>query len=334
MKVCIVGGTGNISTPMVDLLLRQGHEVTVFNRGQRHTPPEGVRVITGDRSNREEFESTMQREKFDVAIDMICFSPEDAASDLRAFRDVSHFVQCSTVCTYGIQSDWLPVTEDHPLRPISNYGRNKVACDNLFLEAFYRDGFPVTIIKPSSTYGPQMGLLRQVAWEFSWIARVRQGKPIVVCGDGNALFQFLYVDDAAPAFAGVLGKKECLGQIYNMVRREFVTWADYHRLAMKVIGREVELVGVSLEDLIALNVPGVSICREIFAHHGYYSAEKLFRDVPDYHPVVSLEEGMNRVLEAMDRDGRVPVAEENGWEDRLMRRSAWCAKPVSNEHKA
>jgi nucleoside-diphosphate-sugar epimerase len=318
MKVCIVGGTGNISTPMVDLLLHQGHAVTVFNRGQRHTPPQDVRVIAGDRSNREEFESTMQREKFDAAIDMICFTPDDAASDLRAFRDVSHFVQCSTVCTYGTQSDWLPVTEDHPLRPISDYGRNKVACDNLFLQAFYGDGFPVTIIKPSTTYGPQMGLLRQVAWEFSWIDRVRQGKPVLICGDGNTLFQFLHVDDAAPAFAGVLGKKECLGQIYNMVRREFISWADYHRLAMKVIGREVELVGVPLEDMVALQVPGVSLCREIFAHHGYYSAEKLFRDVPAYHPVVSLEEGMTRVLEAMDREGRVPAAEENGWEDRLI----------------
>jgi hypothetical protein len=77
-------------------------------------------------------------------------------------------------------------------------------------------------------------------------------------------------------------------------------------------------VGVPLEDLIALQVPGVSICREIFAHHGYYSAEKLFRDVPGYHPVVSLEEGMTRVLEAMDREGRVPAAEANGWEDRLI----------------
>jgi nucleoside-diphosphate-sugar epimerase len=318
MKICIVGGTGNISTPMVDLLLQQGHEVTVYNRGQRHRPPAGVRVLIGDRSQRDEFESTMHREKFDAAIDMICFTPEDAASDLRAFRDVGHFVQCSTVCTYGIQSDWLPVTEDHPLRPISDYGRNKVAADNLFLEAFYRDGFPVTIIKPSSTYGPQMGLLRQVAWEFSWIDRVRKGKPLLICGDGNALFQFLYVDDAAPAFAGVLGKRECLGQIYNMVRREFVTWADYHRLAMKVIGREVELVGVPLDDLIALKVPGVDICRDIFAHHGYYSAEKLFRDVPAYHPVISLEAGMTRVLAAMDREGRVPNSDDNEWEDRVI----------------
>jgi nucleoside-diphosphate-sugar epimerase len=126
------------------------------------------------------------------------------------------------------------------------------------------------------------------------------------------------VDDAAPAFAGVLGKRECLGQIYNMVRREFITWADYHRLAMKVIGREVELVGVPLDDLIALKVPGVDICRDIFAHHGYYNAEKLFRDVPGYHPVVSLEEGMTRVLEAMDREGRVPNSDENQWEDSVI----------------
>lgn len=318
MKVCVVGGTGNISTSIVRLLLQQGHEVVCFNRGKRGGAPNEARVIEGDRAHREAYESAMQAEKFDAAIDMICFNRADAESSIRAFRGVRHFVQCSTVCTYGIQSDWLPVSEDHPLRPISDYGRNKVKADAAFMEAFYRDGFPVTIIKPSSTYGPQMGLLRQVAWEFSWVDRVRKGKPIAICGDGNALFQFLYVDDAAPAFACILGREQCLGQTYNMVRRGFISWADYHRLAMKVLGREVELVGVPLDDLLAMKVPGVDICRDIFAHHGYYSAEKLFRDVPEFHPQVSLEDGMTRVLEAMDSEGRVPNSDDTDWEDRLI----------------
>jgi nucleoside-diphosphate-sugar epimerase len=318
MRVCIVGGTGNISTSIVRLLLEKGYEVTVFNRGQHRPAPEGVRLIQGDRYDQDEFERRMQAEKFEAAIDMICFTPEEAQSSLRAFREVSHFVMCSTVCTYGIRSDWLPVTEDHPLRPITDYGRNKAAADAVFLEAYYQSGFPVTIIKPSTTYGPQQGLVRQVAWDFSWIDRIRKGKPLLVCGDGNALHQHLHVDDAAPAFVGVLGNERALGQTYNMVKRGFITWADYHRMAMKVLGHQVDLVGVPFADLKLLNIPEFDICEEIFAHHVYYSPEKLFRDVPEFQPKISLEQGMAEVIAAMDRDGRIPNSDEITWEDEVI----------------
>jgi nucleoside-diphosphate-sugar epimerase len=318
VKVCLVGGTGNISTSIVRLLLEQGHEVACFNRGKTGPVPEGARHIEGDRRDRESFESTMQTESFDAAIDMVCFNREDAASSVRAFRDVMHFVQCSTVCTYGIEYDWFPATEDHPLRPITPYGRGKAEADAIFLEAYYRDGFPVSLIKPSTTYGPKLGLPRQLALEFSWIDRIRKGKPIVVCGDGNALHQFLHVDDAALCFANTLGKRNCVGQTYNMVKREFTTWAHYHRTAMKVLGREVELVGVPLADLSTYDIPGFAICREIFAHHVYYSAEKLFRDVPEFHPQISLEHGMRQVVEQLDREGRVPDSDLVDWEDPIV----------------
>jgi nucleoside-diphosphate-sugar epimerase len=319
MRVCVVGGTGNISESIVRLLLAVGHEVSVFNRGQTHAePPAGVRLIRGDRKDRAAFEAELQAGRFDAAIDMICYTAEDAASSIRAFRGVKHFVHCSTVCTYGVDYDWFPASEDHPLRPISDYGRNKVAADATFMEAFYREGFPVTIIKPSTTFGPRMGLLRQVAWEFSWIDRVRKGKPIAVCGDGKALHQFLHVDDAAPAFVHVIGRDRCVGQTYNMTKRGFITWADYHRVAMRVIGREVELVGIPLASLLAAKVPAVNVCEQIFAHNLYYDSERLFRDVPEFAPRISLEEGMSRVLEAMDREGRVPDSDTQDWEDRLI----------------
>ena len=320
MRICVVGGTGNISTSIVRELVRQGHEVTVFNRGQRGPAPDGVRVMQGDRKDSAAFEQAMQAEAFDAAIDMICFDAEDAASSLRAFRGVGQFIQTSTVCTYGIQYDWLPVPEDHPLRPITDYGRNKVAADALFMEAYYREGFPVTIIKPSTTFGPSWNLLRQIAWEAGWVDRVRKGKPILVCGDGIAIHQFLYVDDAALGFAGALGKERCIGQTYNLVNHGFTCWADYHRTAMRVIGREVELIGVPLADLVAADVPNVGICKEIFAHNTCYSCDKIMRDIPEFRPQVTLEEAMRRVLDAMDRDGRVPDSDAETWEDRLIER--------------
>lgn len=318
MKIGLVGGTGNISQSIVRLLLEQGHEVVCFNRAQSAQIPEGVRLIQGDRGDRADFEAKMQAEKFDAAIDMICFNAEDAASSVRAFRGVGWFVQTSTVCTYGIKYDYFPADETHPLRPITDYARGKVEADDVYLDAYRREKFPAVIVKPSTTYGPRQGMVRQVCWDFQWIDRVKKGKPILVCGDGNALHQHLHVDDIARAFAGVLGKEHTIGQTYNAVDRGYTTWAEYHRLAGKILGRETELAGVPFEDLKKLNVPDFGICEEIFAHHVYYSSEKLFRDVPEFHPRVSLEQGMAQVFEAMEREGRIPNSDELKWEDEII----------------
>lgn len=318
MKVCVLGGTGNISTSIVRLLKEIGHEVTVFNRGQTREVMPGVKAIHGDRTRRAEFEKTMNELNFDAAIDMICFNAEDAASSIRAFRNVRHFIFCSTVCVYGVDYDWLPVTEDHPLRPISDYGRNKVAAENVFLEAHYGSGFPVTIIRPSTTYGPRFPMLRQIAWETAWVDRVRKGKPIAVCGDGRALHQWLHADDAALAFAFAVGRERCIGRTYNMMKKEFGSWLDYHRTAIKVIGREVEMVGVPLETMLAAKVPNVSICSSIFTYNTVYNPDRLMRDVPEFRPRISLEDGLKDVFEDMVRKNSIPDSDAFDWEDRLI----------------
>lgn len=317
MKVIVLGGTGNISTSIVKRLLEQGHDVTCYNRGNTLASND-VRIIQGDRRDRETFEKTMQQEKFDVAIDMISFTKEDAASSLAAFRGVQQFIQCSTVCTFGIDYDWFPVSEDHSLRPITDYGRGKAEADHLLLGAYHSEGFPLTIIKPSTTYGTQMGILRQIAWDYSWLDRIRKGKPILICGDGKALHSFLHVDDAAKGFVGVIGKAHCIGQTYNLVPQQFTTWEEHHRTAMKVLGREVDLIGISLDTLTSFDREKFAICEEIFAHNVYYSSAKIFRDVPEFRPVISLEEGMGRVIEEMDKLGMIPNSNELHWEDAII----------------
>jgi nucleoside-diphosphate-sugar epimerase len=320
MKVCIVGGTGNISTSFIPLLLAQGHEVTLYNRGKRHPAPAGVRVITGDRKERALFEKTIQGEKFDVGIDMILYNAEDAASTKRAFegKHLKQLIYCSTVCAYGVDYDYTPVREDHNLRPITGYGQGKSLADYFFLEAHQKEGLPVTIIRPSTTYGPQMGALRQIAWDFGWIDRVRKGKPIAVCDDGRAPHQFLHVDDAALGFVGAIGKNKCIGQVYNLVARGHTNWADYHRTAMKVLGREVPIVGIPREKLFELEPKRADICRTIFANQCVYSGEKIYNDIPEFRPKVPLEQGLRSVIEEMDKTGRVPNTDGETWEDELI----------------
>jgi nucleoside-diphosphate-sugar epimerase len=106
MRVLIIGGTGLISTGIVKhLAAREGIEIAMFNRGQReNTLAADVRHMAGDRNDFVAFENTFGREIFDVIIDMICFTPEQADSDVRAFAGrCGHFIFCSTVCTYGVK---------------------------------------------------------------------------------------------------------------------------------------------------------------------------------------------------------------------------------------
>ena len=131
MKVLVIGGTGNISRGIVAALQNRNHEVVLFNRGQHaDPPPPDVRVIHGDRKNREDFEAKVSAEEWDAVIDMISFNADDAASALRACQGrVGHFVQCSTVMTYGPPFSGVNLPETAPLQGTSGYGIGKVEAD-------------------------------------------------------------------------------------------------------------------------------------------------------------------------------------------------------------
>ena len=62
----------------------------------------------------------------------------------------------------------------------------------------------------------------------------------------------------------------------------------------------------------------VGILEDEFAFNDYYSAEKLFRDVPEFQPQISLEQGMTQVFEVMEREGRIPDSDALTWEDEII----------------
>jgi nucleoside-diphosphate-sugar epimerase len=320
MRVLVIGGTGLISTGIVKALQARGHEVAVFNRGQRKSRlPDGVAYLQGDRKEYPAFEAAMQGIDVDAVIDMIAYGPEDTRSAIRAFQGrVRHFIHCSTVCTYGVTLSKLPADEEEPLRPISDYGRNKVACDELLLDAYRTQGFPATIFKPSHTYGPGSLLIRQLGSDKHLIDRIRKEKPVIVAGDGNALWQMLYCDDAGVGFAGAVGNEKTFGQVYNIVGNEVVTWDDYHRRLAAAIGCDIQIVHVPSDLLVALDMPRYRGLHEIFRHHGVYTSAKLKRDVPEYQPAVMWEEGVRRNVAWMDQEGMVANSDEDDFEDRII----------------
>ncbi|MBA3468741.1 MAG: NAD-dependent epimerase/dehydratase family protein [Herpetosiphonaceae bacterium] len=322
MDVLVIGGTGTISRAIVQALLRRGHAVTLFNRGLRaDQPPSEVRLLQGDRRDRPTFEAALQTQRFDVAIDMISFTAEDAASALRALRGrVGHFVHCSTVMTYGppftalYQDETAPLNGQHD----GGYGAGKVAADALLLSAYRDEDFPATIVKPSFTYGPGGTLLRQADLSSNWIDRLRKGQPLLSVGDGLNYFQFLPAPDAGAAFADLAGNPASLGQTYNLVHPEPLTWDAWLQAVAAALGVQAEIVHAPQDLLLAISDERYGHLPGNFGHTQVFSGARLASLLPDWRPRTPQREAIAATIAWMDQAGQIAASAADPLEDRII----------------
>jgi nucleoside-diphosphate-sugar epimerase len=306
MNVLIIGGTGLISVGIVLYLLARGAKVTMYNRGQRPSslPPE-VELIRGDRKQFRSFEQSFEKSRFDVVIDMICFSPEEAESSVRAFAGrCEQFQFCSTVCSYGVKvPPHVLIDESFAQEPISGYGKNKLACERVFLGAHERGAFKTTIVRPSHTYGPGSSLIDQMEFDSVVWDRVKKGLPVLCAGDGLGLWQSTHRRDCGQLFAYAALNPKTYGEAYNATRDEVFTWRDYYRQAAAALDAEARLVFAPASWIIAQNPKRFSFLAEITQFHGAYSSAKAKAHVPEFRAGTGFVEGARETLADVVRRG-------------------------------
>jgi nucleoside-diphosphate-sugar epimerase len=306
MDALILGGTGLIGTGIVTHLLARGARVTMYNRGRRDNPFGGaVEQIAGDRSDPARFERTFEKSRYDVVIDMICFTPAEAESTVRAFGGrCEHLEFCSTVCTYGVKVPAaVLIDETFPQEPITAYGRDKVSCERIFQRAAEQGKFALTIFRPSHTYGPGAPLIDQLeasgrAWD-----RVARGLPILCAGDGLGLWQPTHRDDCGKLFAYAALNPSTYGQAYNATGDEVVTWREYHRRAARALDSRARLVYAPAAWLLARHPERFGLLAEITRFHGAYSSAKAKSAVPEFRAAIDFESGARETFADMRRRG-------------------------------
>ncbi len=306
----VLGGTGLISSGIVNHLHARGAEITVFNRAQREdTLPRDVNRLSGDRNQFEDFERQFATRRFDVVIDMICFGPEQAASDVRAFDGrCEQFIFCSTVCTYGVNvPPRVLVDESFPQEPISEYGRNKVACEQVFRRAHEERKFQVTTIRPSHTYGPGAPLIDNLESDAAAWDRIERGQPVLCAGDGLGLWQSTHRDDCGKLFAYAALNPKTYGQDYNGTREEILSWRGYYRNVAAALGKTAQLVFMPAAWIVRHDAQRFRLLYEVTQFHGAYSSAKARRDVPEFRCEIDLRRGAAETF--------ADVRRRNAWRD-------------------
>jgi nucleoside-diphosphate-sugar epimerase len=310
-----LGGTGNISTACVDRAVEDGHEVTVLNRGRSASRVRSrVDVVTGDRGDGSFLRQVAGAARFDAVVDFIAFRPEQVEVAIEAFAGrVGQYVFISSTSAYEKPVVRHVITEETPLRnPFWDYARQKIACEERLWRARRESGFPVTVVRPSYTYGETWIPSGFGGQDYTVVGRMRRGLPIVCHGDGTSLWVMTAASDFAVGLLGLLGREGALGEAFHVTSDEVLTWQAIYRTIAEAAGAELEMV-YAPSALIAALYPerGGSLLGDK-AWSVVFDNSKIRRLVPAYRPRVTFAEGMARSIAWFDGDpARRAINEES-----------------------
>jgi UDP-glucose 4-epimerase len=220
---------------LTKILVEQGHEVVLFNRGNKPAPAEGVKQIHGDRTDAAQLKEKLAGEEFDAIYDNNGRELSDTKPLAEIFKGrVRHFIYMSSAGVY-LKSDQMPHIEGDPVDPKSRH-KGKYETEAYLAE----QGLPFTAIRPTYIYGPQ-NYNDLEAWFFDRIVRDR---PIPIPGNGLHFTQLGHCKDLASAMAAAIGNEKAIGQIYNVSGERFVTFDGLARACAAAAGKSPDSVQI------------------------------------------------------------------------------------------
>lgn len=300
MKALFIGGTGTISSAVSELAVKQGVELTLLTRSGTGGP-EGAEMLKGDIEDVNQIVSLLRGRTFDVVADFVAFTPEQAARDIELFHDkTEQYIYISSASAYQKPVTNYLITESTPLyNPYWQYSRDKIACEDLLMTAYRVSGFPVTIVRPSHTYGDRSVPVAIHGKKGSWqvLARLLEGKPVIVHGDGLSLWTFTHNTDFAKGFTGLMGNPHAIGQAVHITSDESLTWNAAFDAIGKALGVKPNLTHISSDLLAAFRPDLLGTLLGDKAHSVVFDNTKLKRLVPDYCATTRFDQGVKRTVE-------------------------------------
>ena len=293
MRLLVIGGTGNISSEFTEAAIARGLEPILLTRGTRSVP-DGAKAIIADASIPSELSAVIGDMYFDAIVDFLCFEPGRALSAVETFGGrTGQYVFVSSAAAYQKPPRSHIIDEATPLEnPFWAYARDKIACERVFMDAYRDRGFPVTIVRPSHTYGKTWIPTAFVSSDFTVAARMLAGKEIIVPGDGQSLWTLTHARDFAVGLLGVLGRGEALGEAFTIAGDEAHTWDAIHRIVGEALGAPPRIVHVPSEFIASVDAAMGERLLGDKAYSAVFNCAKLRRLVPEFHTTVPLEEGV------------------------------------------
>jgi len=323
MKVLFLGGTGFISTAVSELAVSRGLDVSLLNRSRRDGI-RGARQLTGDINDATSV-AALANQTWDAVVDFIAFDAATIERRLELFRGkTGQYIFISSASAYQKPGTHWLITESTPLaNPYWDYSRNKIAGEDRLMRAYREEGFPITIVRPSLTYGNSVIPLVGNSWDksFTAIARMRAGKPLIIPGDGLSLWTITHNSDFAKGLVGLLGNAAAIGHAFHITSDEALTWNQ-------IFAFTAEAAGVASPKFVHIASDFLSACAPELtgttlgdkSHSAVFDNTKIKRFVPDFVATTRFRDGIKKTLAWFEADPKRQAVDEavNARTDKLV----------------
>ena len=310
-------------------------EVWVMNRGNREAElPEGVHQIIADIHKEDEVREKIKDMTFDTVCEFIGFHVEDVERDYRLFAGKTRqYIYISSASAYHKPAASYVITEGTTLsNPYWEYSRNKIASEEFLMEKYRKEGFPVTIVRPSHTYDERNIPLGVHGKNGYWqvIKRMMEGKPVLIQGDGSSLWTLTFNEDFASGFTGLMGNRHAIGEAFQITGDETLTWTQIYQTIADALGVELKPYYVSSYFLAAAGDKyGFDFTGSLIGDKAVsvvFDNRKLKRAVPDMKTTVCFDQGVRRALAYVSDHPELQVEDPEF--------DAWCDRVIAAQEKA
>lgn len=238
-RALVLGGAGNIGSHVVELLLDEGLQVTVYDnfaRGKLSNLAEAqqrgeVTIIEGDIRDRGQVHRACEGQDYVFLLAsawlLQCLEQPRLSLDVNvvgtynvleaaAATGVKKVIFSSSASVFGDPS-YLPVDERHPFNTNTAYGASKVAGEQYCQVFWQMHGLPYVALRYFNVYGPRQdvkGAFTQVIPK--WLDRIEAGQPLVIYGNGSQTMDLVYVRDCARANILAMRNTSLTHAVYNI----------------------------------------------------------------------------------------------------------------------
>ena len=328
MKILMIGGTGTISSAITRQLAESDNELWLLNRGSRKNEvPNNVKQIIADIDDEKEVLRQIGDTQFDAVCEFIGFLPSQVERDIRLFKGrTRQYVYISSASAYNKPAASHVINEGTTLaNPYWEYSRNKIACEELLLKEYRENGFPITIIRPSHTYCERAVPVSVHGLKGSWqvLKRMIEGKPVLVHGDGSSLWTLTWNEDFAQGFIGLLGNPKAIGEAFQIMSDEQLTWNQIYECVAKALNVTPKLYHVASDFLAATSPKEWDYMGNLLGDKAVtvvFDCTKLKRAVPGFQATTRFDEGVRRCVAYILAHPELQIEdpEFDAWCDRVI----------------
>ena len=326
-NILITGGAGFIGSHLVERLVLQGYSVKTivpyninnswgwidsFSSEIR----KNVEVVSGDICDQNFILD--ETKKIDIIFHLAALisipysykSPQSYVSTnisgtlnmLEAAREnnVELFVQTSTSEVYG-SSQFIPITEKHPLVAQSPYAATKIASDQLALSYYNSFELPVLILRPFNTFGPRQSLRAAIP---TIITQLVSNKNKIKLGSLKPRRDFTYVSDTVDGYISAIGNKRCLGETINLGTGKDFSIGETVKNIENILRTKAEIV----TDSKRIRPKKSEVNRLISSN---LKAKKLLNWSPKFKGSKGFKEGLKKTIEWFSKEENLKLYKAN-----------------------